>query len=225
MFAYDRCCHIILLILTINIFGRLLYLLNKHRNWSMEKSNLPKATPTDLAKPESETVSRAVVSDLYHPMDCSPPGSSVHGFSRQEYWSGLPFPLQGNLSDPGIEPRSPALQADSLPSEALGSILKSRDNTLLTQVHGVKAMVFPVVIYGCESWTIKKAERWSFQTVVLEKTLESLLDCKETESVNPKGNQPWIFIRRTDAEAETPVLWPPDAKSWLTGKDSDAGKD
>ena len=61
--------------------------------------------------------------------------------------------------------------------------------------------------------------------VVLEKTLESLLDCKEIQPVNPKGNQSWIFIGRIDAEAETPILWPPDVKNWLTGKDSDAGKD
>ena len=64
-----------------------------------------------------------------------------------------------------------------------------------------------------------------FRNVVLEKTLESLLDSKEIKPVNPKGNQPWIFSGRTDAEAETPILWPPDAKSWLTGKDPDAGKD
>ena len=66
--------------------------------------------------------------------------------------------------------------------------------------------------------------RW-FWTIMLEKTLESLLDCKEIKPVNPKGNQHWIFIGRTDAEAEAPVLGPPDAKSWLTGKDHDAGKD
>ena len=68
-------------------------------------------------------------------------------------------------------------------------------------------------------------KNWCFWTVVLEKTLESPLDCKEIEPDNPKGNQPWIFIGRTDAEAEAPKLWPPNAKSWLTGKDSDAGKD
>ena len=66
---------------------------------------------------------------------------------------------------------------------------------------------------------------WCFWTVVLEKTLESPLDCKEIKPVNPKGNQPWIFIGRTGAEAETPILWPPDAKSWLIGKDLDAGRD
>ena len=73
-----------------------------------------------------------------------------------------------------------------------------------------------------EGWVQKS---WCFQIVVLEKTLESLLDSKEFKSVNPKGNQSWIFIGRTDAEAETPIHWPPDAKYWRTGKDPDAGKD
>ena len=89
-------------------------------------------------------------------------------------------------------------------------------------------MVFPVVTYRCESWTIKKTlwvpKNWCFWTVVLEKTLESPLDCKKIQSVNSKGNQSWIFMGRTDARAETPILWPPDAKNWLTGKDPDAGK-
>ena len=73
-----------------------------------------------------------------------------------------------------------------------------------------------------ETWAPKY---WCFWAVVLEKTLESPLDCKEIQPVNPKGNQSWIFIGRTDAEAEAPILWPPDAKSWLIGKDPDAGKD
>ena len=73
-----------------------------------------------------------------------------------------------------------------------------------------------------ESWALKN---WCFWTIVLEKTLESPLDCKEIQPVNPKGDQSWIFIGRTDAEAETPILWPPDVKSWLNGKDPDAGKD
>ena len=91
----------------------------------------------------------------------------------------------------------------------------------------VKAVVFPVVMYGCESWTIKKAERslWCFWTVVLEKTPESPLDCKEIQPVHAEGDQSWVFIGRTDAEAETPILWPPDAKSWLIWKNPDAGKD
>ena len=73
-----------------------------------------------------------------------------------------------------------------------------------------------------ESWVLKN---WCFWTVVLEKALESPLDCKEIKPVNPKGNQSWIFIGRTDAEMEAPILWPPDARNWLTGKDPDAGKD
>ena len=110
----------------------------------------------------------------------------------------------------------------------LDSTLKSTDITLPTKVRLVKAMVFPVVMYGRESWTIKKAERWridAFITVVLEKTLEGPLDSKAIQPVHPKGNQSWLFIGRTDVEAETPILWPPDAKSWLIGKDPDAGKD
>ena len=107
-------------------------------------------------------------------------------------------------------------------------ILKSKDITLPPNVHLVKAMVFPVVMYGCESWTITKAEcqrtNWCFWTVVLEKTLESPLDCKDIQPVHPKGNESWIFIGRTDAEAETPILWPPDAKNWLFEKTLMLGK-
>ena len=92
----------------------------------------------------------------------------------------------------------------------LDSTLKSRDITLPTKVHLVKAMVFPVVMYGCEldykeSWVPKN---WCFWTVVLEKTLESPSDCKEIQPVHPKGDQSWVFIGRTDFEAETPILWP-----------------
>ena len=81
--------------------------------------------------------------------------------------------------------------------------------------HLVKAMVFPVLTYGCESWTIKKVEHQRIDgfELVLEKTLESPLDCKEVQPVHPKGNQSWVFIGRIDAEAETPILWTPDAKS------------
>ena len=109
----------------------------------------------------------------------------------------------------------------------LDSILKSRVVILPTKVSSVKAMLFPVVMYGCESWTIHKEgwalKNWCFRTVVLNKTLESPLDF-EIKSVSPsKGKQPLIFIGRTDAEA--PILWPPDVKSWLIGKNPDAGKD
>ena len=100
---------------------------------------------------------------------------------------------------------------------SLDSILKSRDIPLSTKVHLVKAMVFPVVMYGCESWTVKKAEH--------RRILESPLDCTEIQPVHTKGDQSWIFIGRTNVEAETPVLWWPDVKNWLLGKDPDAGKD
>ena len=94
-------------------------------------------------------------------------------------------------------------------------------------VHLVKAMVFPVVMDGCESWTIKKAECQRIDAFELWywRTLESPLDYKEIQPVHPKGNQSWIFIGRTDAEAETPILWPRDGKNWLIGKDPNAGND
>ena len=91
-------------------------------------------------------------------------------------------------------------------------------------------MVFPVVMYGCESWTIKKAEcrridsfeLWCWRRLLV---LEESLGLQEIKSVNPKRNQAWIFVGRTDAEAETPILWPPDVKNWFIGKDPGAGKD
>ena len=106
--------------------------------------------------------------------------------------------------------------------------LKSRDITLPTKVHLVKAMVFPVVTYGCEIWTIKKADCQRIDTFELWfwRRLLSPLDCKErSNQVHPKGNQSWIFIGRTDAKAEALILWPPAVKNWLIGKDPDAGKD
>ena len=107
----------------------------------------------------------------------------------------------------------------------LDSILKSRDITLPKKLCLVKAMVFPMVMWelNCEeSWVPKN---WCFWTVVLEKTLESPLDCKEIQPVHPKWDQFWVVIGRNDAEAETPVLWPPHGKSWLIGKDPEAGRD
>ena len=108
----------------------------------------------------------------------------------------------------------------------LHSTLKSRHITLGTVVHLVKAMVFPVVMYGCESWTIKKAELqridnfklWCWKILLR-------IPWKEIKPVNPKGNQSWIFIGRTNAKAEAPILWPPNEKNWLTWKDPDVGKD
>ena len=103
----------------------------------------------------------------------------------------------------------------------LDSVFKSRDITLPTKVRLVKAMVFPVVMYGCESWTVKKTEHWRIDDFELWcwDSWESL-DCKEIQPVHPKGNQSWIFIGRTDAEAETPILWPPNANNWLIWKDA-----
>ena len=108
----------------------------------------------------------------------------------------------------------------------LDSILKNRAIILPTTVHLVKAIVFPQDMYGCdlnykESWMPKN---WCFWTVMLEKTWESL-DCKEIQLVHPKGDQSWVFIGGTHVEAETPILCPPDVKSWLIWKDPDAGKE
>ena len=108
----------------------------------------------------------------------------------------------------------------------LGSILKSRNITLPSKVHIVKAMVFPGVMYGYESWTTKKAEHQrtdAFELWCWRRLLRVPWTARSNHS-NPKGSQSWIFIGRTDAEAETPILWPPDAKNLLTGKDPDPGK-
>ena len=110
----------------------------------------------------------------------------------------------------------------------LDSMLKSRDITFPTKVHLVKAMVFPVVMYGCESWTIKKAERPridAFELWCWRRLLRVPWTAKRSNKSNTKGNWSWILIGRTDAELETPILWPPHAKTWLNGKDSDAGRD
>ena len=98
----------------------------------------------------------------------------------------------------------------------LDSILKSRDITLPLKVHLVKAMVFLVVIYGCESWTIRKTEHQridAFELWCWRRLFENPLDYKEIQPVHPKGDQSWVFIGRTNADAETPILWPPDMKS------------
>ena len=101
----------------------------------------------------------------------------------------------------------------------LNSILKSRDITLPTKFHLVKAMVCSHVwMWELDHKEIWAPKNWCFWTVVLEKTLESPLDCKDIKLFNSKWNQSWIFIGRTDADSEAPILWPPDAKSWLTGK-------
>ena len=99
----------------------------------------------------------------------------------------------------------------------LESILKGRDITLPTKVRLVKAIIFLVVMYGCEGWIIKKAEHRKIDAF-------EMWYWRRLFRVSPKGNQSWIFIGSTDAEAEAPILWPPDVKNWLTGRDPDAGK-
>ena len=109
----------------------------------------------------------------------------------------------------------------------LDKVLKSKDITLPTKVCIVRAMVFPVIMYGCESWTLKRLN-WrtdAFELWLWKKTLESPLDCKEIKPTNPEGNQPWIFIGRTDTKTEAPIPWPHDAENWFNGKDPDAGKE
>ena len=110
----------------------------------------------------------------------------------------------------------------------LDSIFKSRHITLPTKVRLVKAMVFPLVMYGCESWTVKKAEHRridAFELWCCRRLLSVPWTARRSiQPVHPKGNGSWIFIGRTDAEAETPILYPPDTKNWLIWKDLDAGK-
>ena len=114
---------------------------------------------------------------------------------------------------------------------SLDSISKSRGTTLSINVCLINAMLFPVVMYGCESWTIKKAnhprtdafELWCWRRLL--RVPWTARRSKEIQPVHPKGDQSWVFIGRTDVEAEAPILWPPDVKCWLTWKDPDAGKD
>ena len=110
----------------------------------------------------------------------------------------------------------------------LDSIFKISDITLPTKARLVKAMVFPVVMYGCEGWTIKKAECWridAFELWCWRRLLRVPWTARRSNQSIFEGDQPWDFFGRSDAKAETPVLWPPHAKSWLIGKESDAGRD
>ena len=158
-------------------------------------------------KVKSERVVAQSCLTFRHPMDCSLPGSSVHGIfqARVLEWGAIAFS--------GDKPRE--------------RIKKQRHHfayqVLSSQSYGFSSShVWMSELDHKEGWVPKN---WYFQTVVLEKTLESPLDCKEIQPVHPKGDQSWIFIGRTDAEAETPILWPPDVKNWLIEKDPDAGKD
>ena len=158
------------------------------------------------------TLSRLVVSDSF-----TAPGTVAHqaplsmGFSRQEYWCGLPFLTIGDLPDPGIEPESPAslvlagkdfvAKPPGWPYLISDTLFNLSGSNLLVCKTGV------ILVWG------SKNTKFMFSFY------------KEIKLVNPKGNQPWMFIGRTNAEAGAPILWPPDAQSRLTGKDPDAGKD
>ena len=149
------------------------------------------------------------------------------GFSKQEYWSGLPFPSPGDLPNLGIEPGSPALRADSLLAEPPGKHIKKQRHHFANKGSNCQSYDFSCSHVWMWDWSIKKAERRRIDALNCGagEDLESRLDSKETKPVNPKGNQPWIFIGSTDAKAEVPILWLPAVKSWLIGKDPDAGKD
>ena len=148
-----------------------------------------------------------------------------NGNHERFYFGGSKITADGDCSHEMKRPLLLGRKAMTNPD----SILKSRDITLPTNVHlssqsyGFSSShVWMWELDYKESWALKN---WCFWTVVLEKTLESPLACKEIQPVHPKGDQSWVFIGRTDAEAETPILWPPDVKSWLILKDPDAGKD
>ena len=130
---------------------------------------------------------------------------------------GFPPSLQGCRNNPCVCLCGRAGLTGHSSTDLTICLLFCLSYTLTTFVCLVKAMVFPVVMYACESWTIKKADHWRIDAF-------SPLDCKEIQPVHPKGNQSWIFIGRTDAEAETPILWPPDAKNRLIGKTLMLGK-
>ena len=156
-------------------------------------------------KSESE-VSQSCLT-LSDPMDCSPPDSSIHGIfqARVLEWGAIAF-------------------SDDQPRQ---HIKKQRhyfaNKGLSSQSYGFSSSHVWMWELDCIGGLSTK--EWCFWTVVLEKTLESPLDCKEIQPVHTKGNQSWIFTGRTDAEAETPILWPPDAKNLFIWKDPDAGKD
>ena len=167
-------------------------------------------------------------------MGCSPPGSSVHGILQARILSGLPFPSPGRSSRLRNQTQVSCITGRLFTDWAMREAHDQPRHHIKKQRHYFAYKGPSSHSYGFssshvwmweldhkESWVLKN---WCFWTVVLEKTLESPLDCKEIKPVNPKENQFWIFIGRTDAEAEAQILWPPDAKNWLTGKHPDAGK-
>ena len=150
-----------------------------------------------IKKAESESEVAQSCLTLCNPMDCSLPGCSIHGIFQAIVLEWIAISFSRGSSQPRHWTRVSCITGRCFIPWATREVLK-------------------------ESWVPKN---WYFWTVVLEKTLESPLDCKEIQPVHPKGNQSWTLIGRTDAEAEAPVLWPPDAKNWLIWKDPNAGKD
>ena len=170
---------------------------------------------------------------LFNPLYCSPPGSFVHGILQARILRWVAYPFSRGSSQPRdqtwVSYTAGRFFTIWATWEAQGNVYVYQIPILYTmhilQFYVNYASVNHVWMWGLgceESWVMKN---WCFWTVVLEKTLESPLDCKEIQPVHPKGDQSCVFIGRTDAEAETPILWPPDAKNWLIGKDPDAGKD
>ena len=155
---------------------------------------------------------------LCNPMDGTPLVSSVPGIlqARILEWVAISF---SRGSSPGIEPASPALASRVF---TIWAIWEANEGPSSQSYGFSSGCVWMWELDYKESWVLKN---WCFWTMVLEKTLDNPLDCKEIKPVHRKGNQSWIFIGRTDVEAEISVLWPTDARSWLTGKDPDAGKD
>ena len=150
------------------------------------------------------------MSDSCNTLDCNPPGSSVHGIFQQEYWSGLPFPSPGDLPDPGINLGLPHFrQTLYCLSHHLDSTFKRRDISLPTKVHLVKAMVFPVVIYVCESWTIKKAEFfYAFELWHCRRLLRVPWTARRSNQSILREISPEYSLEGLTLK----LLWPPDAK-------------
>ena len=155
------------------------------------------------------------------------------GFSRQEYWNGLPCPPAGDLPNPGIKPVSLTSPTWAGGFFTTGANDKPRQQIKKQNHHfadiGPYSQIYGFSSSHVQMWVLVHKEDWApkswcFWTVLLENTLESPLDCKDIKAVNPKENQPWIFIGRIVAEAEAPILWPPDVKSRFIWKNPDAGK-
>ena len=163
--------------------------------------------PSPMHKSEKWKGSHSVVSDSSNPMDCSLPGSSIHGIFQAKVLEWCAIAFSGPISRLHIKKQRHYFVNQGPSRQGYGF---SSSHAWMWELE-----------YK-ESWAQKN---WCFGTVMLEKSVESLLNCNEIQPVHPKGDQSWVLIGRTDVEAETPIFWPPDAKSWLIWKDPGAGKD